>query len=358
MKTMSFEPYNLMWPEEFEKIKAFLWPYVKDVALDIVHVGGTAVPGLSAKPIIDIDIIINSYDDFPQIAERLGNLGYEHIGDLGIKSREVFKRLESGDFMKYHLYVCPKDSPELRRHIALRDYLRRNDSAREEYTKLKQSLAKKFRNNIDAYIEAKHEFIMNIINSLKGRKIIIVAGYSAAGKTTFASELSQKLGIPYFSKDMVKIALNRSFPVENRADSRRLSAIAFDAIAFNVERFMEVGLPLIIEANFVMKENHNGLKEGDVLLDLITRYSYQSLTYVFLGDLEVLYKRFMTRDVMPERGTANKMWGEFTFEDYKRPNIHLGEFNIGGKIVKIDATDLAAVDFNEHIKFAHTFLEG
>jgi len=156
----------------------------------------------------------------------------------------------------------------------------------------------------------------------------------------------------------MKIALNRSFPVENQADSRRLSAIVFDVIAFNVERFMEAGQPLIIEANFVMKENHNGLKEGDALHKLIDHYGYQSLTYVFFGDFTVFYQRFMAREALPVRGVANIMWGEYAFEDYVKGNAPLGEFNIGGEIVKIDTTDIAAVDFNKYIKIAHTFMEG
>ena len=190
------------------------------------------------------------------------------------------------------------------------------------------------------------------------KKVIIIGGYCATGKTTFAARLSQEFGIPYFAKDLVKIALNRSFPVENRADSKRLSAIAFDAMAFNVERFMEVGLPVIVEANFVMRENHNGLKEGDTLRSLVVRYDYKLFTYIFLGDLPTLYERFMARDVMPERGVANKMWGEYTFEDYTRDNIHLADFIIGGEIVKIDATDLDVVDFCKYIEVAHTFLVG
>ena len=187
------------------------------------------------------------------------------------------------------------------------------------------------------------------------KKIIVITGYLAAGKTTFAARLSQRLGVPYFSKDLVKIALNRSFPVENRAESRQLSAIAFDAMTFNAERFMEVGLPLIIEANFTMKENHGGLKEGDALRALIVRYDYKSLTYIFLGDLPVLYKRFAARDMLAERGTANKMWGEYTFEDYLEDNVHLAEFDIGGEIVKIDATDFEAVDFCKYLEKADGF---
>jgi len=190
------------------------------------------------------------------------------------------------------------------------------------------------------------------------KKIIIIGGYCATGKTTFAARLSQELGITYFAKDMVKIALNRSFSVNDRADSKRLSAIAFDSMAFAVERHMEVGQPIIIEANFVMRENHGGLREGDALRDLIDRYGYQSLTYIFVGEMPVLYARFAARDGLPQRGVANKMWDEFGFDDYVAANLHLAEFNIGGDIVKIDATDLDAVDFCEYIWVAKTFMEG
>ena len=190
------------------------------------------------------------------------------------------------------------------------------------------------------------------------KKIIVIGGYCATGKTGFAARLSRELGVPYFAKDYVKNALNRSFPVRNRADSKQLSAIAFDAIAFNVERLMEVGLPVIVEANFVMRENHGGVKEGDVLRGLVARYGYQSLTYIFAGDLPTLYARFVARDVLPERGVANQMWGEYTYEDYLDGNLHLVEFDIGGEIVKIDATDFSAVDFCKYIEVAQTFLEG
>ena len=189
------------------------------------------------------------------------------------------------------------------------------------------------------------------------KKIILVAGYSAAGKTTFAARLSKELSIPYLSKDQVKIALNRSFPVNNREDSKRLSAIAFDAMLFTTERFMEVCKPIILEANFVMKENHNGLKEGEALRSLITQYGYQALTYIFLGELPVLYERFAKRDVLPERGVANMMWGNFSYEDYLKGNMHLSEFNVGGKIIQIDTTDFETANFDENIKIAYRFME-
>lgn len=133
------------------------------------------------------------------------------------------------------------------------------------------------------------------------KKIIIITGYCAAGKTTFSLELSKELKIPCFNKDLLKIAINRSIPINNRDDSKHLSAATFDAIAFITEKFMETENPLIIEANFVMNENHNKLREGDVLKTLVERYGYQTLTYLFLGDLRVLHKRFVEREKQPER---------------------------------------------------------
>ena len=84
MRTIIVEHYNPSWPDEFEKIRAYLWPHIGDIVLDFVHAGSTSVPDLAAKSIINFNIIIESYDVFPQLAERLRTLGYEHEGDDAI----------------------------------------------------------------------------------------------------------------------------------------------------------------------------------------------------------------------------------------------------------------------------------
>ena len=157
------EPYSVNWLIAFEKIKAYLLPHIGDLVVDIHHVGSTSVPGLSAKPIIDFDIEIASMAAFPDIKKRLEQLGYQHQGDYGITGREVFKREPADDFMEYHMYVCPSDSVELRRHLALRDYLRANPAAANEYGALKISLARKYGNDIDAYIDGKADLIMKCL---------------------------------------------------------------------------------------------------------------------------------------------------------------------------------------------------
>ncbi|MCO4784244.1 MAG: GrpB family protein [Candidatus Cloacimonetes bacterium] len=82
--------YKPEWKVKFNNLYQTIWPSIKETALSIQHVGSTSVEGLSAKDIIDLDIVIASYDEFPQIVEALKKLGYTHRGDLGIFQRESF----------------------------------------------------------------------------------------------------------------------------------------------------------------------------------------------------------------------------------------------------------------------------
>ena len=157
------EPYNTDWPAAFQKIKAYLLPHIADLIVDIHHVGSTSVPRLTAKPIIDFDIEIASMDIFPDIKNRLEKIGYQHAGDYGITGREVFKRETPDDFMEYHMYVCPSDSIELKRHLKLRDYLRASPTHANEYGALKLALANEHKNDIDAYIDGKASFILECL---------------------------------------------------------------------------------------------------------------------------------------------------------------------------------------------------
>jgi GrpB-like predicted nucleotidyltransferase (UPF0157 family) len=111
--TLIVLPYDPNWKAEFKRIRDYMMEQIGDLVIEIKHVGSTSVPGLCAKPIIDIIAVIESYDVFPEIVSRLDKIGFQHEGDLGIKEREVFKRLIPDDFMDYHFYICPKTSAEL-----------------------------------------------------------------------------------------------------------------------------------------------------------------------------------------------------------------------------------------------------
>ena len=115
--------------------------------------------GLSAKPCIDIDVVIKDYSEFDKIVSKLGAIGYIHEGDLGIKDREAFKYADKPHLMLHHLYVCPLYSEELRRHITFRDFLRHNPKAVNEYSSVKEKAAELYPNDIDQYIEYKSSCI-------------------------------------------------------------------------------------------------------------------------------------------------------------------------------------------------------
>lgn len=161
MRNIIVLPYDDNWAIEFEKIKSELQAALMGSETSIEHVGSTSVKGMYAKPIIDIDIVIEN-DMFDTVRNRLRSIGYEHVGDLGITSREAFDYNGKNHLMEHHLYVCPKDSPELKRHIMFRDYLRLNETDRDRYSKVKIEMAKKFPHDIDGYISGKQPVILDI----------------------------------------------------------------------------------------------------------------------------------------------------------------------------------------------------
>ena len=154
-KRVVFVPYDEAWKNAFEEIKTEIEAEIGDLIIGIEHVGSTSVEGMSAKPCIDIDVIIKDYSVFDEIVRKLGVIGYIHEGDLGIKDREAFKYANKPHLMTHHLYVCPRDSEELHRHIAFRDFLRKNPEAVKEYSMVKEKAAALFPDEIEQYIAFK-----------------------------------------------------------------------------------------------------------------------------------------------------------------------------------------------------------
>ena len=148
-------PYDEAWESAFEKIKNEIEAVIRDMILGIEHIGSTAVKGLSAKPCIDIDVIIKDYAVFGEVVKRLGMIGYIHEGNLGIKDREAFKYTDKPHLMMHHLYVCPQYSDELRRHITFRDFLRHTPEAVKKYSLVKEKAAELFPDDLDKYIAYK-----------------------------------------------------------------------------------------------------------------------------------------------------------------------------------------------------------
>lgn len=165
--------YDFAWSHQFEELSQMLKLHLAGNILAIEHVGSTSVKGLKAKPIIDLDIVVEDNEDImTEVIRQLGELGYVHRGDLGIAGREAFKRpgeqipktKEGRTWFVHHLYVCKAGNLALQNHLLFRDYLRNHPDEVFAYGVLKQALAEKFPYNIDAYIDGKTDFIIRILS--------------------------------------------------------------------------------------------------------------------------------------------------------------------------------------------------
>lgn len=159
-KYVVVEKYNPSWKEEFEKIKNELLVVLFEKVISIEHVGSTSVEGMYAKPIIDIDIVIDY--NFEEVKRLLESIDYIHEGDLGILGREAFKYNNKEHLMVHHIYVCNKNNEELHRHIIFRNYLRNHKEEREKYSDVKRKMALKYPEDIESYIKGKEQVILEI----------------------------------------------------------------------------------------------------------------------------------------------------------------------------------------------------
>lgn len=154
---MVVEKYNPKWVEQFQTLKEFLEKYSTEY-ISIEHVGSTSIPGMNAKPIIDIDIVVENTAQFLRLKDELEKIGYVYEGDRGISGREAFDYEKVSVGIDHHLYVCVKDNAELMRHLRFRDKLRANPELVNEYNKIKEEiLAKVGNDNRAGYVQMKEE---------------------------------------------------------------------------------------------------------------------------------------------------------------------------------------------------------
>jgi len=170
MRKVKVVEYNPEWRIEFERLRSVYVQQLGRLKVDVQHVGSTAVPGLVAKPIIDIDIIVDNEETVAAAIGALGELGYAHLGDRGIPGREALERASDevpysagrNAWPPHHLYVCVDGCTSLRNHLIFRDYLRSNPDVARAYGHLKTELAQLFEYDVDTYCEKKTSFVAEV----------------------------------------------------------------------------------------------------------------------------------------------------------------------------------------------------
>ncbi|MFC0678497.1 GrpB family protein [Lysobacter korlensis] len=153
--------YDPRWESDFAVLHAFLAELLAGLPYRIEHVGSTAVPGLAAKPIIDLDIVVPAEHGVAGVTRMLAMAGFEPEGDLGVAGRSAFRPAPSLPY--HHLYVVVEGSRALRDHLDFRDLLRRDPLARAEYARVKFELAGLLRDDRRAYTEGKGRVIERLL---------------------------------------------------------------------------------------------------------------------------------------------------------------------------------------------------
>ena len=158
MRTIVVVEHDPAWPAQFESLRSRIHPAVSDIAAAIEHVGSTSVPGLGAKPTIDMMPALRHHDDGPRCAEPLAALGFEYLGAYGLERRHFYRRLHD-----CHLHMYAPGEGQWHAQLAFRDYLRAHAWARDEYWQLKLQLAQAHRDDRNAYSDAKSDFVARIL---------------------------------------------------------------------------------------------------------------------------------------------------------------------------------------------------
>lgn len=149
--------YNPNWPRAFEEEAGKIQATLGDIVHQIHHMGSTAVPGLSAKPVIDILLDVTDLNQLEADSTKMENLGYEVMGAYGIPGRLYFRK--GGEQRTHHVHAYQSGDDHLVRHLAFRDYLRANKAVAEAYGKLKIDIVKRGGLDIEQYCDAKDPFI-------------------------------------------------------------------------------------------------------------------------------------------------------------------------------------------------------
>ena len=152
--------WSPQWAEQFEAVAAVLRDALAGIgSASVEHVGSTSVPGLAAKPILDIDVVVDAAD-VPAAVTALESVGYVHRGDLGVSGREAFF---APDEPRRHVYVCTAGTTNVRNHLAVRDVLRSRDDLRDAYAAVKLALAADSAMDIETYIAGKSAVLQQVL---------------------------------------------------------------------------------------------------------------------------------------------------------------------------------------------------
>lgn len=151
------------WPSQFQAIAAYLLPFVEDSVIRIEHVGSTSVPGLAAKPIIDVDVVVEDEDRVLVVLRQIASAGYLWVGDLGVAGREVFEADTTPPLPVHHLYLVVENNRAHTDHWLLREVLTDNPELVDRYAAIKRENVVRSGGDRELYTALKAAFVAEVL---------------------------------------------------------------------------------------------------------------------------------------------------------------------------------------------------
>ena len=182
--------YDPEWPLKYERERKAIAEILDGNGIAIYHIGSTSVPGLAAKPIIDMMAVVRSLEKVDDARGKFSELGYEYLGEFGIAGRRYFRK--GGDERTHQIHIFQADDwNNIGRHLAFRDYMRTHEKERAEYAEIKTALAQRFPYDIDGYCDGKDAFV----REMEKRALLEYDGtwdrlYIAARKVQYERKIS------------------------------------------------------------------------------------------------------------------------------------------------------------------------
>ena len=162
-------PHNPNWKKKFNGEARVIKSIFNEEIIAVHHIGSTAIPEISAKPIIDILVEVHNIDKIDGYNTKMIEKGYIPKGEYGILGRRFFIK-GSEEFRTFHVHIFEEENPEIRRLLNFRNYMIAHPKEAQKYSQLKESLAQEYPENVKSYIDGKDAFIKKIDEKAKDWK--------------------------------------------------------------------------------------------------------------------------------------------------------------------------------------------
>ena len=257
---LKISPYNPAWPEMAQEEIAAIKKACGDTILNIHHMGSTSVPGLDAKPIIDMIAEMDSLEAFDYI--KLEDMGYVNRGELIIPFRTVLHR---GDPRSHFLHIFEKDDPQIERNLCFRDYLKTNPDKKNEYAQIKHELAAKFQGSKTfwGYTRFKAMLIEDCLKDAGFDKYILTRAYAPEEWAAFK-----------------ELMLTHGVATEELAELSQKSLLNYERNYFILTQFGEVICGAIVEKDKNTYQVSANAKRAEVTADARSYFDVQIARWI------------------------------------------------------------------------------